>query len=183
MRISTCFDRDTMPFCHFSSRVQSEAYTFVINSALIALLIGQLYCNGHILFCKWKQLREERKTVLPINKTRPSDDDDRSNASECHIRRPQLNNSTNNKILAEAKHLIVMVLFLIIFVGSQWWINSIDLRDSTTWLNMPLILLYVCDLGIMFLIMFVCPLMFYLSHQELRRYWKVTCKIPCCKKP
>ena len=175
-RLSTFCFRDIVSFSIFSSRLQSKAYNFVTNSALVALLITQLYCNCHIMFCKWKQFREERNMALPIIKMHPSDGDDRPNPSECHIPSPQLNTSTTNKILADAKHLILYMGFLMIYVVSTWWIKSIDLRDSTTWLKIPLILLYVCDLGMHFLIMFVCPLMFYFSHPELRRYWLGTCK-------
>ena len=130
------------------------------------IIFSQLYCIGHILYCKWKQSKKEAIIVPSIR----INDQLQQHQLQNHPR--QLNTSKNNKILVEVKHLVCFLFFLFINAFLRYRRTSIAVIDSTTWLQESPIGLYFTDLTDKLLIMFIYPLLFYISHPELRNYWK-----------
>ena len=53
-------------FVFFSSNPQSDAYIAMLQWIGTVIVISQLYCNGHILYCKWKQSKQEAIIVPSI---------------------------------------------------------------------------------------------------------------------
>ena len=132
-------------------------------------MIVQLYCNSHILYCKWKQHREEKKLIVPRIVIQSSDGE--NNQIQPPEPPQRLNTSSNNKILAEVKHLLCLILFPLVDIVANMFRNSIDVTEIPTWVEMSRVWFYVNDFGGKCLVLFLYPLMFYFSHSELRKYY------------
>ena len=131
----------------------------------IGIVLLQLYCNLHILYCKWKHSKQDTITIPTININ------DQLEQPQQQIHQRRLNTSRNNKILVDVKHLVCFVLFLLINAFLRNRRTSIDIVDSSTWLEESPFWMYLTDFTDKLLILFIYPLMFYISHPELRNYW------------
>ena len=145
--------------------------------APIFILVILLYCNCHIIYCKWQQNKKEKDDVVPIQilsngrevydvHNNKHNHDQRSNQSF------RLNNTIHNKILPEIKHITwVLVYIIVVFIALRFRSDMIqsDIKSITL---QSKIWLYLLDFGPAGLLMLLYPLMFYFSHKELRSYWK-----------
>ena len=136
---------------------------------MISTLIAQFYCNGHIAYCKWKHYQEER-SVLVSGRLRQLNDGEQQQPQNPIPRMP-FNNTINNKTLAEVKHIVCLLIFLLIALISKLSKASLDSTDSTALLKTSPVLIFIYDFGTSFLILLIFPILFYLSHEELRKYW------------
>ena len=137
-----------------------------------------LYCNCHIIYCKWQQNRKDKDNVIPIRifingGEVPDADDNRHNQDQNANSNLNLNNTAHNKILPEIKFITCAVVYLhvallVIRLRSKMF-QDIDITLIT---QQSKILLYALDLGPTSLLMLLFPIMFYCSHKELRTYWK-----------
>jgi hypothetical protein len=150
----------------FSSIPQSDSNIPTIQGLRIVIILLQLYCNCHILYCKWNQSKQET-IIAPSIRT-----NDQLEQPQLQMHQRQLNTISNNKILVEVKHLVFFLFFLLINGILRICWRSIDVVDSTTWLEVSPIWLYLTDFTDKLLILFIYPLMFYISHPELRNYWR-----------
>ena len=117
------------------------------------------------MYCKWKQLKQERVVVPDIRIN------DQLEQPQRQMHQGNLNTARNNKVLVEGKHLLCLLFFLQTNTMLRYCRSSIDVLDSTTWMEASTIGLYLLDFTDKLLILFVYPLMFYMSHKELRNYW------------
>ena len=168
-----------MYFLRYSVRSRSTGFGNIIVPIILVILF---YCNCHIIYCKWQQNRKEKDDVISIyilsNGREISDahynrqnHDQRSNQSF------RLNNTIHNKILPEIKHITWVFVYIIVVLVALRFRSDMIQSDIKSISLQSKIWLYVLDFGPVSLLMLLYPLMFYLSHKELRTYWKnqLTC--------
>ena len=133
-------------------------------------LLAQLFCGSAIIYCKWQQWRKEQNDVIPIRiqANNPESGNGQMKIQETQ-RNQRLNTSLTNKILPDLKHLTCFGLYSLTLVFLQFYKNHF-LPYSTT--IQSKIMMYIINLFPKFLFSIVFPLLFYISHKELRNYWK-----------
>ena len=148
------------------------------NSFLVPIfLITLLYCNCHIIYFKWQQNRKKKDDVIPIqilpNEREVYDaHNNRQNQGQSSNKNFLLNNTIHNKILPEIKHIIWVFVYIIVVLIALRFRSDMIQSDIKSISLQSKIWLYVLDFGPVSLLMLLYPLMFYLSHKELRTYWK-----------
>ena len=148
-------------------------------------VLVQFYCNIHIIYCKLKLYNEEIERF--INRRVPGvspqillNDIPIPNAVEFRKNLPgvrdqniSLNNVSYNKILTDMKHILCLFAFIMFLLITKSvrnrFMKNMDWRAIN---NEYKIMLYILDFGPKFLLSFLFPLIFYISHKELRTYWK-----------
>lgn len=158
----------------------------------VVTVVLQFYCNSHILYCKWQEYKKDKERISERNvrnvprilvNVRPMSGsiNERSVSVSASNQTFNLNNLPYNKILADAKHIICLFIITLFFLTSKPISNNILYTlDSKSIHNESKILLYILDFGSKILLSFMYPLMFYISHKELRTYWKNAFSI-CCR--
>ena len=146
----------------------------IVPFILAFTLLVQLFCCIPIMYCKWQQWKKDRNNVIPIRILPHNHENDDSSP---RIQKPDqghtLNTSLTNKILPDLKHIICFLL-------STLTLSILQIYKKHLFLNYDLIyitkesklMMHVINLTPKFLFCFIFPLMFYLSHKELRNYWK-----------
>ena len=133
-------------------------------------LLVQLFCGSAIVYCKWQQWRKEQNDVIPIRiQTSNQECGQRQLEIPAPHRNQRFNTSLTNKILPDLKHLTCFGLYSLTLVSLQFYKNHF-LSYSTT--VQSKIMMYIINLFPKFLFSIVFPLLFYISHKELRNYWK-----------
>ena len=135
----------------------------------ISMFLVLCYCNGHIAYCKWNHYQQERNSLV-AGRLRQHNDGEHHQQPQNPNPQQQINNTSHNTILAEVKHIVCLLLFWSISIVSKATIVSLDTADLTPLLESSPIWLRIYDLGPPFLIRFIFPVLFYLSHPELRKY-------------
>ena len=145
----------------------------------------QFYCNIHIIYFKLRLHKEENERAFnrrvsvaspqillndrPIQNSVGS----RANSPRVINQNINLNTISYNKILTDMKHILCLfafVMFLLITKAVRnRYMKNMDWRAID---NEYKIILYILDFGPKFLLSFLFPLIFYISHKELRTYWK-----------
>ena len=148
-------------------------------------VLVQFYCNIHIIYCKLRVHKEENKSVVnrgvsnaspqillndgPIHDSVGS----RANSQRVLNQKINLNTVSYNKILADMKHILCLFAFVMFFFVTKSINNQFKKHiDWRTINNEYRIILYILDFGAKLLLSFLFPLIFYISHKELRTYWK-----------
>ena len=145
----------------------------------------QFYCNIHIIYCKWRLYKEENERFVSrrvpdvppqiLLNDRPISNSAglRENSPRIINQNINLNTISYNKILTDMKHILCLfafVMFLLITKSVRnRFMKNMDWREIN---NEYKIMLYILDFGPKFLLSFLFPLIFYISHKELRTYWK-----------
>lgn len=121
----------------------------------------QIYCNIHIVYCKWQQYKEDKSA------------EERSIQAPAINQHFHLNTIAYNKILADLKHIFSFLVYLALtFTLRRLRYHFMIDFDKLTIKNQSKIFLYLLDFGPKMLLFFVFPLIFYCTHKELRTYWK-----------
>ena len=154
---------------HFSLHSESKTQSTILACVFILTVIVQFYCNGHIAYCKWKHYQQER-CVLVSGRLRQHNDGEQQQPQNPNPGSP-FNNTINNKILPEVKHIGCLLIFLLITFASKASKASLDSTNSGALLETSPIFIFIYDFGTSFLLLLIFPLLFYLSHAELRKYW------------
>ena len=139
----------------------------MVTMALVLIVL--FYCNGHIAYCKWRHYQEER-SLLVSGRLRQHVDGEQQHPQSPNPRL-QLNNTINNKTLAGVKHIVCLLLFISIECVSNVSKASLDSTDLAALLETSPFFIFISDFGSIFLMVLIFPLLFYLSHPELRKYW------------
>ena len=152
---------------------------FLVTGLFAVTILVQLFCCIPIIYCKWQQWKKDRNNVIPIRILPHNHENDDSSP---RIQRPDpgrtLNTNLTNKILPDLKHIICFLLSILILSFLHMYRNYLFSNYDLIYITKEsTLMLYVINLIPKFLISFVFPLMFYLSHKELRNYWKKTI---CC---
>ena len=140
---------------------------------MLFTLVIQFYCNGHIAYCKWQHYRQEKNLLVSLQlqqkdgEGQQGDDEDQNNN---RLQLP-LNTNAHNKILAEVKHLTCLLIFFTITYVSKRSKSTLD-SDRSSLVEASAVLLYFYDFGTSILMFLIFPLVFYLSHPELRKFVK-----------
>ena len=151
------------------SHSKTQCTTFA-EGWLVMTLIVQLYCNSHIAYYKWKHYQEEKSLVISIRLRQPGDVEQQQQPDNSNPLQ-QYNTTTHNKILAEVKQITCLLLFLSITIVSKLSKSSLVSSNASALLDTHPVLLFIYDLGSSFLMLLLFPILFYLSHAELRQYW------------
>ena len=88
-------------------------------------------------------------------------------ASTSHFR--WVNNVTYNKTIIEVCHILFVAVIVVLHLTQQQVKKSLNPASVA---DIPYTILYMLDMGPVILISFVLPLMIYLSHSEIRIYFK-----------
>ena len=158
-----------MYFLRYSVRSHSPGFGNIIVPIILVIL---LYCNCHIIYCKWQQNRKEKDDVIPIQilpngremydaHNNRHNHDQRSNQSF------RLNNTIHNKILPEIKHITWVFVYIIVVLVALRFRSDMIQSDIKSITIHSKIWLYVLDFGPINILMLLYPLMFYLCHKEL----------------
>ena len=153
----------------------------------------QFYCNIHIIYCKLRLHKEENERIANARVSdlspqillndRPIPNTVRSRANSLRVlnQKTYLNTVSYNKILIDMKHILCLFAFVMLFFITKsmrhQFIKHIDWRAIY---NEYRIVPYILDFGPKFLLSFLFPLIFYISHKELRTYWINS--FICCRK-
>ena len=140
---------------------------------MLFTLIVQFYCNGQIAYCKWQHYKQEKKLLGSLQLQQKDgegqiDEDENQNNNRLQL---PLNTNAHNKILAEVKHLTCLLIFYTISVVSKRSKSRFD-NDQSSLLEASAVLLYLYDFGTSILLLLIFPLVFYISHPELRKFVK-----------
>ena len=137
-----------------------------------------LYCNCHIIYCKWQQNRKDKDNVIPIRilvngGEEPNADVNRHNQDQNANLSFHLNNTAHNKILPEIKLITcAVVYFHVVLLVVRFRTKMFQNTDINLISQQSKILLYALDFGPISFLMLLYPIMYYCSHKELRTYWK-----------
>ena len=133
-------------------------------------LLVQLFCGSAIIYCKWQQWRKEQNDVIPIRiQTCNHADGQEQIEMQATHHNQRFNTSLTNTILPDLKHLTCFGVYSLTLVSLQFYKNHF-LSYSTT--VQSKIMMYIINLFPKFLFTIVFPLLFYISHKDLRKYWK-----------
>ena len=134
-------------------------------------LIIQFYCNGHIAYCKWQHYKQDKRLEVYIQTQQEDAENQLEHAEHQNNSRLNLplNTNAHNKILAEVKHLTCLLIFITITVASKRSKSKFD-NDQSSLIEASAALLYLYDFGTSILMFLIFPLLFYISHPELRKF-------------
>ena len=140
---------------------------------MLFTLIIQFYCNGHIAYCKWQHYRQDKNLMVSIQPQQEDVEnlmghDEHQNNNRLQL---PLNTNAHNKILAEVKHLTCLLIFFTISFVSKRSKSRFD-SDRSSLVEASAVLLYFYDFGTSILMFLIFPLVFYISHPELRKFVK-----------
>lgn len=147
---------------------------YVAHLLTMVTILVQTFCGIRIIYCKWKQWKSDRDSVIPIRiLPHNHEDDDRPPRIQTPDPGHMLNTSLTNKILPDLKHVICFFLstltFIFLHIYKKYLFSNFDLIVIT---KESRLMLYFINLAPRFLFSIIFPLMFYISHKELRNYWK-----------
>ena len=145
----------------------------------------QFYCNIHIIYYKLRLWKEENERLVSrrvpdvppeiLLNDRPISNSVgfRANSPRVINQNISLNTVSYNKILTDMKHILCLFAFLMFFLltkpARHYFMKNMDWRVINDEYK---IIPYILDFGSKFLLSFLFPLIFYISHKELRTYWK-----------
>ena len=155
-----------------------------IFSISVTVLV-QFYCNIHIIYCKWRLYKEENERFVSrrvpdvppqiLLNDRPISNSAgfRENSPRVINQNINLNTISYNKILTDMKHILCLFAFVIFFLitksARHQFTKNMDWRAIN---NEYKIIPYILDFGSKILLSVLFPLIFYISHKDLRTYWK-----------
>ena len=138
--------------------------TFVILTLLI-----QIFGNGHISYMRWKQ-EKKRQTqvhaiVYPNNEERTTRNPE--NGLELFG-----NNKVYNKILVDVTQVLFISIALAIVLLTNFKMKELKDKEYVTIQNSKIApwLIFITDFAFPFMVHFVFPISFYISHPEARKF-------------
>ena len=130
-------------------------------------VIIQVYALGHIAYYKWKYCREDNE--VHIFYIAPEAERDVEGQRRHSTNKPNFNNTSYNKLLFEAKTIIILAVVIIIFLLATYIIDNLQEKEYDLALH---VIYYIQDWAPGLAVNVIFPCYFYKCNPEARVYLK-----------